>query len=269
MHMPDPVAFRLGSFAIYWYGICVAAGFMLGYAYLLKRGKKLGISEEASSDLVFWAALSGFFGARLFYVITFWNQEFAGQNPIAVFFRIRDGGLIYYGGFVAAAAALFFYCRWKKLPVPVVADLLAVGLPIGHAFGRLGCFLRGCCHGGHYEGTFAVCYPADGQPGFYSEPYFPVQLLGTFGNLALAGLLFWLSLRLKRPGWLFPLYLVIYGFTRFLAESSRGDYTDANTLASLTQAQVVCLTVVIPLGLALMAWMHLTRPGRKAQGTRP
>ena len=59
MQMPDPVAFHIGSLAVYWYGICVAAGFMAGYAYLLKRGRKMGVSEEASSDLVFAAACSG------------------------------------------------------------------------------------------------------------------------------------------------------------------------------------------------------------------
>ena len=265
MHMPDPVAFHIGSLAIYWYGICVAAGFMAGYAYLLKRGRKMGIAEEASSDLVFYAACSGLFGARLLYVVTFWNQEFSGQNPVLAFLRIRDGGLIYYGGFVAAALALLLLCRRKKLPLPVVADLLAVGLPIGHAFGRLGCFLRGCCHGAHYEGPGAVCYPVDGPVGAYSEPYFPIQLMGSLGNLALAGLLFWLSLRIKQPGWLFPLYLVLFGTCRFLAEFSRGDYTAANTLASLTQAQVVCLTVVIPLGVGLLVWMAATRPGKEAR----
>ena len=100
--MPDPIAIRLGPLTIYWYGICVAIGFMLVYLLVRKRGKAKGISEDTVADLMTWTAVSALLGARLFYVITFWNEQFSGKSFLKIF-AIWEGGLVFYGGFISAA----------------------------------------------------------------------------------------------------------------------------------------------------------------------
>jgi phosphatidylglycerol:prolipoprotein diacylglycerol transferase len=253
--MVNPVALQLGPLQIRWYGICAAIGFALVYLYVLRRGRKQGISEDNAADLMTWTALSALVGARAFYVITQWRAEFAGGSFWNVF-AVWQGGLVFYGGFIFAAISLVGFCRIRKLPMLVVADLLAAALPLGHAVGRIGCWLNGCCYGGTYDGPLAVTYAGNrvGEQG----PFFPIQLLGSAGNLALFGLLFYLSTRIRKPGWLLPIYMLCYATTRLIAESFRGDYANAHTFVSfagltLTPAQAVCLFITIPGGLAILA----------------
>jgi prolipoprotein diacylglyceryltransferase len=102
----------------------------------------------------------------------------------------------------------------------------------------------------------SVIYPCNrtGEQG----PFFPIQLLGSAGNLVLFGFLFFLSTRIRKPGWLLPIYMLCYATTRLIAEGFRGDYASAHTFVpfaglTLTPAQAVCLFITIPGGLAILA----------------
>ena len=156
--MTDPVAFTLGAITIRWYGICIALGMLAAYQLLLWRAKKYQFTADQVSDISFVAMFAGLVGARLFYVLRFWSSEFA-QHPWDVF-KIHQGGLVFHGGFLVACLTLMAVARFRGWRLWRLADLIAPALALGHAFGRVGCLLNGCCFGFVYHGWGAIRYPA-------------------------------------------------------------------------------------------------------------
>jgi phosphatidylglycerol:prolipoprotein diacylglycerol transferase len=113
-------------------------------------------------SLAIWLVVSGVIGARLFYVIEYWGTKFGRgdlETTILEVLNFPEGGLVIYGGFLGAAAAFLLFMRRHKLPVLAMADLVAPSLMVGLAFGRIGCFLNGCCYGGETELPWAVTFP--------------------------------------------------------------------------------------------------------------
>ncbi|OGV76704.1 MAG: prolipoprotein diacylglyceryl transferase [Lentisphaerae bacterium RIFOXYB12_FULL_65_16] len=259
----DPVAFHLGSLTIRWYGVFVALGFLAGFLLAQARAGKLGLDSNVAADIVLAAMVGGILGARLLYVAQSWS-EYRGQ-PLEII-RIDHGGLVFNGGVIGAMVALYGLCRIRSLSPRVVGDLLAPALPLGHALGRVGCYLNGCCFGHPYSGAGAVHYPAEGSVLYVQAqqhlvaagateclPVFPIQLVSAAVNLALCAILLYLGTRIKSRGLLFPLYLILFAVTRFCIEFGRGDYLDR--VGPLTPAQAVCL-VLLPAGITwfVVAW---------------
>lgn len=258
----DPVAFKIGSLSIHWYGICFSAGFLAGYELLRRRARRNGLGEDAAEMLALVAMIAGVVGARALYVLQNW-EEFAAAPLDMVL--INRGGLVFYGGFVAAATAILVTCHLRKLSIGAAGDAMAPALALGHAFGRLGCFLNGCCFGRVYEGLGAHQYPANGAVAAVQAqqeliaatggnlvplPVFPVQLLEAGLNIAIVAVLLLAERRWRRRGILFPLYMVLYAVVRFSVEFLRGDYL--SRVGGLTPAQLVCL-VLFPVALGLLA----------------
>jgi phosphatidylglycerol:prolipoprotein diacylglycerol transferase len=256
----DPVALELGPLSIRWYGIFAALGFLAGLLLVNWRAPDKGIPRDKASDLVFWLIVAGIIGARLFYVIQFWS-DFRGRLIEVV--RIDHGGLVFYGGFIAACLACIIWSRIRGFKLGAVADVLAPVLPAGHALGRIGCFLNGCCFGKPWKGFGGVTYPATGNAvlavqrelGVVSRQatecaaVLPIQLLAALANVVLVALLLIVERKLKRRGQLFALYVTLYALTRFSLEFGRGDYLAR--LGPFTPAQVICL-ILFPVGLAAM-----------------
>ena len=155
----DPVAFTLFGHEFRWYGVMAAIGVMAAYLLLRRNRRMAGLTEERVADIMFVTLASGILGARLFYVVQFWNRYIAYKvvNGVPVprttsetfieIFRIDHGGLVFYGGLICASAALILYCYRKKIDFMRFADAFVPSLAIGHAVGRIGCFINGCCYG--------------------------------------------------------------------------------------------------------------------------
>ncbi len=254
--LADRIALQIGFVTIYWYGLFVAAGFLTALVVMQWRSGKVGIPGAAVSDLTFAAMVGGIVGARCLYVLLNLNDYL--RDPVEII-RIDHGGLVFYGGFFGATVAVMYVVRRYRLEVRSVADLFAVGVPLGHAVGRLGCFFNGCCFGRTGGGVFATTYPREsgvwytqiGQ-GDVTEtasaclPVHPTQLYEALLNVAIAFIL----LRRHRavPGQVFALYLMMYGGGRFVIEAFRGDYLHRH--AGLSVSQIICL-VIFPIGVAL------------------
>jgi len=250
----DPVAFQIGPLTVRWYGICVALGFLAGFGVVHWRAPRKGIPRDVASDVVFWTMVGGILGARLWYVLM--NlPDFLGR-PLEII-RIDHGGLVFYGGFAGAVAAAALVCRVRHISPTAVADLVAPGLPLGHALGRIGCFLNGCCFGHPWDGAGGVTYaPETGALG----PLFPIQLVASLMNLVLVGVLLLAEPRLKHPGQLLALYVALYAFARFWVEFGRGDYR--LHVGLLTPGQLVC-AVLFPVGAVV--FLALRQRGSPAQ----
>ena len=106
----------------------------------------------------------GILGARVFYVIHYLSTFLQAPNPILAMINLTAGGLEFYGGFLLAVLAVFIYLRVKKLSFRWYMDILAPSIMIGLAFGRVGCFLNGCCWGATTQVPWAVSFPYGSPP---------------------------------------------------------------------------------------------------------
>jgi len=210
----DPVCLYIGARPVYWYGIMVALGFLACVAHLTILGIREGRPPSFGSDLAFWMMLSGILGARLAYIAA--NINYYLQDPWAII-RVDQGGLIYYGGFIGAFLAGIVFARIQRLNILALADYVITALPLGHAFGRIGCFLNGCCYG----------TPADVPWSVYQQGALrhPVQLYEALLNLIIYILLILAYRRRKQNenGKILAIYCIIYPLGRFLLEFLRGD----------------------------------------------
>ncbi len=252
----DPVALEIGKLQIRWYGVFMAIGFLAGFLLVQYRAEKKGFTKEQTADLLFWALIGGLVGSRLLYVFQNWDRF--SQNLLEVL-KIYHGGLVFYGGLAGAVliiVALSLKHRWS---LRQVGDLLAPALPLGQAFGRIGCLINGCCFGKPWSGIFSITYPPHSEVCFVQHhkgfiatenaaclPVVPIQLLLAIMGATICAMLLVLDKRLQKPGLLFPVYLIFYAAGRFILEFGRGDYL--NTIGPFTPAQAVCL-VLLPAGL--------------------
>ncbi len=253
-----PVLIQLGSFSLHTFGVLVGIGFLAGLWLAARRARAAGLDPEIAYDLAFpWILGGALVGARLLYVVSYWDRDFAGR-PFTEVFHIWNGGLVYYGGLAGAVLAAVLRIRRLGLPLWRVGDALAPGIALGQAFGRLGCFFNGCCHGHPTHVPWAVTFPKGITP--FDGPIHPSQLYETALSLLLCGGLVLLHHRRRFDGQVFAAYLLGYAGVRSLTEYFRGDYTIVSRPASgvLTPGQWASV-VIAAAGIAL--WMNL-RPAR-------
>jgi len=247
------IALPFGGFTIYWYGVLVAIGFLAGLWTASRRALHDGIRGETIVDLGPWLILGTILGARGLYVISYWREDFAGK-PLWQIFNIRGGGLVFYGGLIGASLACLLYARFKKIPLWKTADVLAPSIALGHAFGRIGCLMNGCCYGRACDLPWAIRFPNDHET--HGAAVHPTQIYEASLNFILYAILAWLFRRKRFDGQVFAMYLLCYAALRALVESFRGDYSTYYLGGHATPAQVVSLFIFFA-GAAL--WWILSR----------
>lgn len=249
------IAFEFGPLSVHWYGILVAVGFLAGLWTASRRAARSGLPGEAIADLGFWLLVGAIVGARALYVATFWRDQFA-DKPIWEIFRLRSG-FVFYGGLIGASVAGTLCTRGKKLPFWKVADVLTPSIALGHAFGRLGCLMTGCCYGRKCDWPWAIRFPEghDTHPlGLAATPVHPTQIYEALLNLGLYAGLAWLYRRKKFDGQVFAAYLVSYAVVRSLVEFFRGDYPVHYLGGWATPAHLVSFGILAA-GLILLWWL--------------
>jgi len=215
------VAFEIGGLAIHWYGVFLAVGVLAGVWTAARRCLLDELEPTIITDLAPWLVGGFILGARTLYVATYWDSQFAGQ-PLWQIFNIRSGGLVFYGGLIGAVAIACSYMRIKQQPTWKVADALAPSIALGHALGRIGCLMFGCCHGRACELPWAVQFPPDHET--YPQYVHPTQIYEALLNFGLYLALAHLYRRKKFDGQVFGVYLVSYAVVRSFVELFRGDY---------------------------------------------
>ena len=151
--------------AVRGYGLCMLLAIVSGMGIVLWRCRRIGFPVDPIFTLAFCMVIAGVVGARLFYVIQKHDQFFAPGVPLTQSLKLAanmtGGGLVVYGSLFGASIAAFLFFWWSKLPVWKTADLMAPGMAIGLAIGRLGCLMNGCCWGGVCDvGMPAIQFPA-------------------------------------------------------------------------------------------------------------
>ncbi len=245
----NPIFLEIGPFTLTWYGIFAAVGFLAAMYMLMRNRGHAELESDDVYDLGYWILIPAIIGARLFYVIQF-HEQFAAR-PLEII-RIDKGGIVFYGGLIAALISTYIFCRRRKKSFPSVLDAIAPALALGHAFGRVGCFINGCCFGRPCGDLPGVVYPRGSAPcEFYpGMRIHPVQLYESGCNLLLAIILHILIRRMK-SGKTASLYMISYGVIRFFLEFLRGDHRDY--IGPFTPAQVISL-FAIALGTGLFIY---------------
>jgi phosphatidylglycerol:prolipoprotein diacylglycerol transferase len=262
------VFLEIGPFTLHLYGVLMAAGFMAGLYNWVLLGRSRGRDAQSCADLMFWVMVSGILGARVAYVLEHWADYAA--DPLTIL-RLDQGGLIFYGGFVAAGAALVIYARRRREPLIPLLDFVLTAVPLSHAFGRVGCFLNGCCFGRCTSLPVGVQFPRGSGP--WMEHYgsklideyarvslsvHPVQLYEAIYNLLIYGLLVFTFRRSPRAGTISALYLILYALGRFVLEFVRGDRGDRLAVSGLSIGQFVSIPLFI-VGIILLGGLLLKR----------
>lgn len=234
-----PELFSLGPIHVYSYGLMFALGVLMAVFYLGKQTPVGGLTQNKIIDLILILTFVGIVGGRLFYIGQHWDYYL--ENPSEVF-AVWEGGLVIYGGIIAALIGLAIFCRVRRVNFFLLTDLYFPAVALAQAFGRVGCFLNGCCWGSPTHLPWAVQFP------FLKDPVHPTQIYSSLFNF---GLFAFLALRYQRRvfvGEITLYYLLLYSLGRFIVEYLRGD--NLPILWGMTSAQVISVGVaVIALGL--------------------
>ena len=251
----------LSAFAILEAGYLFLSLAGLGLVYGFAMRELAGNPARPRYRLLFLLALPfGLFGARAIPIVQ--DAVLAGRLTWGL---VTSGGLVFYGGALAVLAAMAVGCRLSRLSPWPLLDAVCLYAPLGHAFGRLGCFFGGCCFGAPTECLLGVPFPA-GSPAFLqhrsqgllptgavaSLPVHPSQLYETLGNLLLFAALLFYSRRTTplSPGRLTAVYLMGYAVLRFTLEYWRGDVI-RGVYYGLSASQYVALAVLLTTALVL------------------
>lgn len=166
----DPATGRRIGIAIHGYGVMVTLGVVSGMGLAVRESRRMGLNPDILYGLAMRMFLSGIAGARAFYVALNWDdyRRPTWGETLAEVVKFTEGGLVVYGAFLAAMVVGWFYVRSRKLPVLALADLIVPTLLLGLAFGRIGCFLHGCCFGGECKvESWSVTFPNPSPPYFH------------------------------------------------------------------------------------------------------
>ncbi|MCR5581685.1 MAG: prolipoprotein diacylglyceryl transferase [Pseudobutyrivibrio sp.] len=229
--------FYVGSFFIAFYGIVIAIGMLVGVTFILKEAKRVGFDEDMFLDICIITIVVGVIGARLYYVIFAW--DYYKDNPLSAF-NIRQGGLAIYGGVIAGILCVCVLCKIKKLQILKVMDVAIFGVIIGQIFGRWGNFFNREVFGQYTDGLFAMLLPINSirsQQDVTTEmlanlvqingvdyiSVHPTFLYESLWNLGLLIFLICTRKRKKFEGYVFFMYLIVYGAGRFWIEGVRTD----------------------------------------------
>jgi len=248
----DPIAFTIGSLEVRWYGIMVALAILtvvLWTAWQVKRGARV------SYDTVFTAALvgipSGLVLARLLHVVDFW--EYYGQHPGEI---IGGGGLTAYGAVLGATLGVWVYSRFSKMNFGYFADVVAPGVILAQAVGRIGCTINGCCHGLETLLPWGIVYTNPDSFCPVGVEVHPTQVYELLWNLVVFGILLRLKGHLKPDGSLYLVYISLYSVYRLGTDFLR---EGTSFLLGLHQAQfiaVIVLAIAVPLLVLRTRWVR-------------
>ena len=263
-----PVFFQMGGIVGYSYGLMIGIGALLAIFVSEWRAKRRGLDGELVFSAAVWGLLAGLLGAKLTFIIS--NIKLLFTNPSYV---LGTDGFTVYGGVVLGIIVGGLIVKRKKVDVPVYLDLVIPQIALAQGFGRIGCFLAGCCYGKPTDSHFGVVFPVEAiAPS--GIPLIPTQLISAAGDFLIFAILLLLSyfatdylkvrkgeeelldkdavtkkLRFFQPLSMSGMYLILYGIGRFAIEFLRAD--PRRTALGLTSNQYVSIIFVIA-GLALI-----------------
>jgi phosphatidylglycerol:prolipoprotein diacylglycerol transferase len=254
-----PYLFTIFGFHLPTYGLLVALAFLTALALTGKLAKRNGLDSETVLNLGIYCAMAGIAGAKLMMILVDFGDY--ARNPSMLFsLSTLQAAGIFYGGLIVALIVAYFYMRRKKLPLLATADVLAPGIAIGHAIGRLGCFAAGCCWGAQSTVPWAVTFTRPeahdlvGVP--LGVPLHPTQLYEAIAEAVIFLFLYWRISKPHKPGAIIGLYLVLYSAVRFFDDFLRDPQQPNPFGGPFNNAQWISLGLI---ALVAVVWLRSRR----------
>jgi phosphatidylglycerol:prolipoprotein diacylglycerol transferase len=272
-----PVLFHIGSFPVRAYGTLILVGFFVALRYAMGEARRLSASTGSAStgsastgsaadatdehkritpehvfDMALFGLVAGLIGTRVVFVALNW--PLFADDPLSAL-KLWTGGLSFIGAPIFGFGYVWFYCRRHRLPFPAVADIGAPGFALAYAFGRVGCFLNGCCYGHACSAPWAVRFQQDGVPGAITEPSHPTQLYSAATSLVIFAILHRARRAPHRDGTVVLSYFALYAIYRFANDFFRAGATSKVLWFGLTDGQIAS-AVAVPL---LLTWLWFLR----------
>jgi len=231
--------FSIGPFTVHGYGLMIAIGVLSAVLMTEYNAKRKGIYSEKIMDMAIVAVAGGFVFAKLLYLVTILPDII--KNP-SILANVLDGWVLY-GGILGGIFSAWRYCRKHDMPFLKLADCAIPGVALAQGFGRIGCFLAGCCYGVHYEGFPHIIF----EHSSYAPngvALFPSQLLSSLLNFIHFVILMIVFKKSKKDGTVILTYLMCYCVGRFAVEFIRGDL-ERGAVGILSTSQFISLLVFV------------------------
>jgi phosphatidylglycerol---prolipoprotein diacylglyceryl transferase len=255
---------HIGPITVYSYGFMLALAFILGTVLAQAKARKQGIDPNKILDLVFAILVSSIIGARALFVAINW--QYYKTNLLDVF-KVWEGGLVFYGGFLLAFFAAVWFIRKNALPVWKILDIIAPSTALGIALGRIGCFLNGCCYGS-LSSQWGMSFPGRDNPPVFAQqvadglisssaacslPVLPAQLYSALHGLLIFVILLAVGRYRRFDGFQFWTLVFLYSAGRFFIESIRY-YESAYMLGAFTVSQAISAVLFV-----IALWVLIVR----------
>lgn len=256
-----PVLLKYGPIHIFTYGFFLALAFLSAIYIGGREAERQGLNRSQFYDMCFYTVVGAIVGSRLLYVILEYPIFLA--HPLKIF-ALWEGGLVFHGGVVGALIAAFWYMRRHALPWRQFLDSLALGMPIGQALGRVGCFMAGCCYGAPSNLPWAVTFTNPETLCPLRIPLHPSQLYEALLCLGVFGILYALRTRKRFQGQLVLTYFCLAGLVRFVTEFFRNpvDYRGPIVVFNWPLTQVVALGIAVLSGAVLWWFWQRSAPAK-------
>jgi len=259
----NPIAFHIGNWPVYWYGLMYMVGFLGGWGVLAlklrfapQNGNQYTFTQNQLADVIFYAALGAIIGGRLGYIL-FYDGQTIWSDPLFIL-QTWKGGMSFHGGLLGVLIAILFCKRKMQKPFLVITDLIACGVPIGLAAGRIGNFINGELWGRVTTVPWGMVFPDAGP-----WPRHPSQLYEAgLEGLVLFIILFIYAWKPKPLGAVSGLFALCYGLFRIAVECFREPDAPIGYVAFgwLTEGQLLSLPLVlVGIGLLVFAYCKESR----------
>lgn len=238
---------------VYSYGVLIALGVLVSFYVALRKVRPFGLDSNKLSDLYIIGIVAAFVGGKLFF---FLEDPQRYLNEPGEMLNLKGGGFVFYGSLLFAVPSIIWWVRRQKVDVRSFLDVLAFVGPIVHSFGRVGCFLAGCCYGSACPYFFGVTFD---HPDSLAKPLhtalYPTQLFDIVVNLLILMLVFFMESRKQFRGQLFLIYLMLYAVGRSVVEIFRGDEARGFVLDGLlSHSQLIAIGIILIGGYFWRRW---------------
>jgi len=254
-----PILLKIGSINIYTYGSLLCLAFLAALWVAGREAQRVGLPPGRIWDLGFYLIAAAVVGARVLEV--FLNLHRYLESPLDIF-KVWDGGLAFQGGLLLGVIVVLAFTLHHRLPIWGTLDVLALGVPLGHSIGRIGCLMAGCCYGRPTDLPWAVTFTDPQTLGPRGVPVHPTQLYESLLYLLVFGFILWLRKRKSFQGELFGTYLLLAGLARFAVEFFRGDPRGPAVVAGMPVTQVTALVTALVGAVLLILGFCRLLPGR-------
>lgn len=243
-----PVLFEIGGITVYSYGFMIAFGAIMGVWYMAYRGKQdVGLTFDQANSLFLFIFIAAVVGGKFF--LFFESPSEYIQEPSRLF---TGRGFVFYGSFLFAVPTMLWYFRKQKLDIYKMLDVMAITTCLVHMFGRVGCFMAGCCYGKPTTSFLGITFTDPACQAPLNSALFPSQLMEAGYIFVL--MIFLLIIRNKRTfyGQLFLLYVIFYAVGRIVLEYFRGDEVRGFIIEDyLSHSQLIGLLI-----LGVVVWVY-------------